>query len=310
MSRAILIACLLSCSLRAAAAGDSTQATLPQQEALAATATANPAVEPQLHIDLSAPLPQNGDAIPKQSPIRLNLPVDAAITIPATAWTLYAFGKVYAKPRIDSSVLANLTTDKIPSFDRWAVKHSDKAAKTSDLFFYGSMPYPLLLLADRDIRHDWARVYGLYWEAMAITGVLYTGTNFLVDRYRPETYDQTKDFGDRQSGNSKNSFFAGHPALVATATFFAASVYDEYHHDKKFKWVLYGVAAAATGATVYLRHQAGKHFPSDLLVGTIVGVGSGMLVPRLHRNKSARAHSWNISPSIGQGYGLAASWRF
>lgn len=293
MSRAIIfLGLLLASGLRATAADDSSRNSF-------------------VRVDLSAPLPQREATVPKPSPVRLNLPVDAAITIPATVWTLYAFGQVYSKPNIDSTVLANLSTESIPSFDRWAVKHSDKAAKTSDLFFYGSMPYPLLLLADRDIRHDWARVYGLYWEAMAVTGLLYTGTNFLVDRYRPEVYDQTKDFGERQSGNGKNSFFAGHPALVGTATFFAASIYDEYHHDKKFKWVLYGVAAAATGATVYLRHEAGKHFPSDLLIGTLVGVGSGMLVPRLHRNKAfTRGTSWHVSPSVGQGYGLAATLRF
>ncbi len=262
----------------------------------------------QLNAARSGPGPQEeGGGL---SPVRLNLPVDAAITLPATAWTLYAFPKIYSKPNIDSATLAGLSKNNIPAFDRWAVRHSDKADELSNYAFYGSVPYPFVLLADRAIRKDWARVYGLYWEAMAITGLLYTAGDYFVDRYRPEAYDQTKDFGERQSGNSKNAFFAGHVALVGTATFFAASIYDEYHPDRKLKWLFYGIATAATGTTIYLRHQAGKHFPSDLLVGTVVGLGSGMLVPRLHRNKAARAHSWNISPSIGQGYGLAATWRF
>jgi membrane-associated phospholipid phosphatase len=242
--------------------------------------------------------------------LRFNKIVDWSIIVPSAAWCAYAFPIIYSKPESDSAKIAGLTKDDIPSFDRWAVKHSDKADEISNIPFYASMPYPIVLLLDKDIRKDAGRVGGLYLEAMAITGVLYTGSNYVFNRYRPETYDDTKPFGERKSGNEKNAFFAGHVAVVATSTFFTASVYDIYHPTSKLKWGLYGVAVAATGATIYLRHIAGKHFPSDLLVGTIVGVGSGMLVPRLHRQKSSKATSWMIYPAAGQGYGLTALYRF
>jgi membrane-associated phospholipid phosphatase len=236
--------------------------------------------------------------------------LDLAITLPAAAFTLYAFPQIYSKPDIDSAVVAGLNKDDVPAFDRWAVKHSDRADEQSNILFYGSIPYPLVLLLDKDIRHDAGRVGGLYLEAMSITGLLYTGCDMIFDRYRPETYDVTKPFGERMSGNEKNAFFAGHVALVGTTTFFTASIYDMYHPTSKLKWVFYGVAAAATGATAYLRHEAGKHWPSDILVGAIVGVGSGMLVPRLHRNKPEKKHAWMVSPTVGRGYGVAAVWRF
>lgn len=245
-----------------------------------------------------------------ERPYKLNLLVDAAITIPATAWAVYAFPKIYSKPDIDSITVATLNKENIPAFDRWAVRHSDKADEQSNILFYASMPYPFVLLFDKEIRKDAATVGALYWEAMAVTGLLYTGGDYFIDRYRPETYDESKPFGERQSGNEKNSFFAGHVALVSTSTFFTASIYDQYHPTSKFKWVLYGAAIAATGTTIYLRHVAGKHFPSDLLVGTIIGVGSGMLVPRLHRNPAAKKHALTIMPTVGNGYGLAATYRF
>ena len=262
----------------------------------------------QARLNFSAPKPD--EDIARQPQYKLNLPVDAAIVIPATIWSIYAFPQIYSKPNIDSAVVANLNKEDIPAFDRWAVRSSDKASSHSDILFYGSMPYPFVLLLDKAIRKDAATVGALYWEAMAITGLLYTGGDYLVDRYRPETYDVSKEFGSRQSGNEKNSFFAGHVALVSTSTFFTASVYDQYHPTSKFKWVLYGVAAASTATTIYLRYRAGKHFPSDLLVGTIVGVSSGMLVPRLHRNKANKKNAWMIMPSVGDGYGLAATYRF
>jgi hypothetical protein len=266
-------------------------------------------LDKQKEIHLAPPPPDEDFARPAK-PYKLNLPVDAAIVVPSTIWSIYAFPKIYSKESIDSNIVKNLKKEDIPAFDRWAVRSSDKASMQSDYLFYSAMPYPFLLLADKAIRKDALTVGALYWEAMAITGLLYTGGDYFIDRYRPETYDVDKDFGARQSGNEKNSFFAGHVALVATSTFFTASIYDEYHPASKFKWVLYGVAVAATGTTAYLRHVAGKHFPSDILVGAIVGVGSGMLVPRLHRNRSGNKHALMVMPQVGQGYGLAATYRF
>lgn len=256
--------------------------------------------------------PRDTERIPAAPVLRFNPKVDFAIIIPATAWSLYAFPKIYDKPNLDTNTVKALSKDKVPSFDRWAVRSSDAADAASNIPFYASIPYPFILLADHDIRHDAGRVYGLYWEAMAITGLLYTGGDYFVDRYRPEVYDESKPVNYRTSGNGKNAFFAGHVALVATSTFFTASIYDIYHPASGLKWAFYGVAAAATGTTIYLRHVAGKHWPSDLLIGTVVGVGSGMLVPRLHRYKPGRVKrtSWMLSPAIGEGYGLAATWRF
>lgn len=240
----------------------------------------------------------------------IHLKVDLPIILPTVAWSIYALPKIYNKPNLDSAVVANLNKNNIPSFDRWAVRYSDKADMQSNYLFYASMPYPFLLLLDHDIRKDAAQVGTLYLEALGITGLLYTSGDYFIDRYRPETYDASKPFGDRLSGNEKNAFFAGHVALVGTCTFFAASVYDEYHPHKAFKWALYGFATAATATTIYLRHEAGKHFPSDLLVGTIVGVGSGMLVPRLHRYKPGKKQAWHFTPSAGQGMGMTAIYKF
>jgi hypothetical protein len=236
--------------------------------------------------------------------------VDFSIGVPATIWSLYAFTKIYDKPDIDTNTVKNLNRNNVPSFDRWAVRSSDAADAASNIPFYASIPYPLILLADKDIRHDAGRVYGLYWEAMSITGLLYTGGDYFVDRYRPEAYDESRPPDQRTSGNEKNAFFAGHVALVSTATFFTASVYDIYHPASKLKWALYGIATAATGTSIYLRYRAGKHWPSDLAIGTVLGVGCGMLVPRLHRNKPEKKHAWLFSPYTGPGYGVAAAWHF
>ncbi|RYZ21993.1 MAG: phosphatase PAP2 family protein, partial [Sphingobacteriales bacterium] len=236
-------------------------------------------------------------------------PVDGPVTGVGAAWSLYAFTRIYNKDTSTLAEIAALNKDDINGFDRWAAGMYDPdAAKTSDYLFYGSMPLPILLLIDKNIRKDAPAVGFLYLESMAITGLLYTGSTFLTNRYRPESYTTELPMAEKVDGGYRNSFFAGHVALVATSTFFCAKVYSDYHPDSKLKYALWGGAIAATGATAYLRHKAGKHFPTDIIVGTAVGTLSGILVPHLHKRKPGSEQAWMLSPTIGNGYGLAFTY--
>jgi membrane-associated phospholipid phosphatase len=248
------------------------------------------------------------DQVYKLKPI-----VDVPLTAVGAAWSLYAFTKIYSKPESSAEDIMALDKENINGFDRWAAGKTDPTASdNSDYLFYGAMPLPVLLLLDKKIRKDAPKIGFLYLESMAVTGLLYTGSTYFVDRYRPETYNANLPLSDRMNGNNRNSFIAGHPALVATSTFFIAKVYSDYHPESNWKWVFFGGAAAATGATAYLRHIAGKHFPSDLLIGTTVGTLSGILVPHFHKNKNYAKQAWNISPYMnyrGEGLGLSFTYK-
>jgi membrane-associated phospholipid phosphatase len=237
--------------------------------------------------------------------------VDIPVIVAGVAWSAFAFPKIYSKDPSTVEEILSLDKNDIPSFDRWAAGKSNKTAdNNSDYFLYGSTIVPFTLLFDKDIRQDAGRVGVLYLEAMSITGLLYSGSVYFVDRYRPETYNTSIPDEERLSGNNRNSFIGGHPATVATATFFTAKVYADYHPESSFKYVLYGVAVAATGTTVYLRHIAGKHFPSDLFIGTTVGTLSGILVPQLHKNKPVKERSLGLMPfSNGTIHGIAMTYK-
>ena len=130
------------------------------------------------------------------------------------------------------------------------------------------------------------KVAFLYLESMAVTGLLYTGSVYLADRYRPYAYNPNAPMSERTRGGAKNSFFAGHVALVGTSTFFIAKVLNDYHPDSKAKWLPFTLASVATGTTAYLRYRGGQHFLSDILIGTTVGTLSGILIPHVHKNKT------------------------
>jgi len=238
--------------------------------------------------------------------------VDIPVITVGCAWSAFAFPKIYSKEPSTEEEILNLDKSNIPSFDRWAAGKTNEAAdKNSDYLLYGSIPVPFALLLDKDIRHDAGRVGLMYLEAFAITGLIYSGSVYFVDRYRPATYNTSIPPADRTTGNNKDAFIAGHPATVATATFFTAKVYSDYHPESNFKYVLYGVAIAATGTTVYMRHIAGKHFPSDLFAGVAVGTLSGILVPHFHKNREVKNRNLGFMPfSNGTIHGIAMTYKF
>jgi membrane-associated phospholipid phosphatase len=231
-----------------------------------------------------------------------DLPLIAA----GTAFSLYGFSKIYNKDNSTDAQILALRQSNVSSFDKGALdNYSQKADKASDMFFYSSIPTPLLLMVfDKKIRKDAGKIALLYWETLAMTGIYYTGTPMLVDRYRPFAYNPNVPIEDRKSGNAKNSFIGGHPALVGTCTFFMAKIYSDYHPESNAKWVFYTIATGATTATALLRYKAGKHFPSDLLVGSIMGPLTGILVPHFHKNKLFKNKNLTVRPFTGESHGL------
>ena len=121
---------------------------------------------------------------------KLKPAVDVPLTAIGTGLSLLGFSKIYSKDASSEEDILALRKSDINSFDRRAAdNYSEKATKQSDMLFYGSMPLPLVLLLDKDIRKDAAKIGFLYLEALSITGVFYTGSNYFVNRYRPLAYN-------------------------------------------------------------------------------------------------------------------------
>jgi len=213
---------------------------------------------------------------------------DIPITAIGTGWSLYAFTEIYSKEESSEEKILSLNVNDIPSFDRHGASvYHPEADNVGNALFYGSMGLPIVLLFDKDIRRDAAKIAFLYLESMSVTGLLYTGSVYLADRYRPYAYNPEVPMDKRTRGGAKNSFYAGHVALVGTSTFFIAKVLTDYHPDWKAKWVPFTAAALATGTTGLMRYRGGQHFLSDILLGTTLGTLAGILVPEFHKNKNA-----------------------
>lgn len=253
---------------------------------------------------------QNTVKPPRYEVYHIKKGVDIPLAVGGIGWSLFAFTKIYNK---DTSTLAQvmaLNRNNVAAFNRSAIdNYSQKAFNASNMFFYGSMPLPLVLLLDQKMRKDALKLGFLYLEAMGITGFLYTGAVYFHDKYRPYAYNENTPMVRRLRGGAKNSFFAGHVALVGTSTFFMASAYADYHPDSKIKWLFYTLAAGATSATAYLRYKAGEHFPTDVLLGVGVGTLNGLLFPHFHKHKLIKNPNLSLIPVLGPSNGLGLVYK-
>jgi membrane-associated phospholipid phosphatase len=262
--------------------------------------------------ELERPLPiAVSDNIPPEHMYHVNNAVDMPIVLALGGTAIYALTIIYSKKNTPESVILNLNKNDVPSYDRWTAGwHDDNLDKISYYPFYGVMPLPLILLADKQIAQDKGRIGLMYLEAFAFEGILYTGSVYFADRFRPDVYDTNLPLSYRTNGNFRNSFFAGHVAVMALTTLFISKVYDDYHPYSNVKWVLYGSSAALTLGMAYLRLAAGKHFTSDILVGMAVGTACGLGVPIIHKNRDYKKQRWSLSPDIfDRGVGFSFNYR-
>jgi len=233
------------------------------------------------------------------SPYKIKPGLDIPLTIVFDAWSLYGMSVIYGRDAIPEAEILSLNRNNVNSFDRPIINNYSLSAKAaSDGFFYGSMPLPLILLLDKKIRKDGLKIGLLFLETMGTTGVIYTSSAMIANRYRPYAYNPDVPMDTRTRGGARNSFYAGHPSVVATSTFFMASIYTHYHPNMKGKWVLYTLAGAATATTGLLRLQAGQHFKTDVITGVITGTLVGIIVPRIHQNKKAEGAKLTLLPNF------------
>ena len=279
-----------------------------QEDSLKVIRTDTLAVRDTLARDSSV----NTNVEKKQQVYKLKAAVDIPLFVVGAGWSAYAFTEIYSKDRSTEEQILALDKNDINRFDRWAVRpYSEDVGTASDYIFYGSMALPLLFLSGKETRNDFFKLSFLYLEAMSVTGLLYTGSVYLTNRYRPYAYSDETEMSWRTRGGAKNSFYAGHVALVATSTFFMAKVYADYYPASKAKWMFYSVAGLATGTMAYLRHKGGFHFPSDILLGVAQGTLSGILVPHFHKNRLIKNPNVRIVPySNGESSGLAVTYKF
>ena len=219
------------------------------------------------------------------SPYGTRFAVDAPLTLGLAGLSATGLLLVQHKRVASEAELAALNRNEVPGIDRFSAGYySAHAQTTGDVLCYGTLALvPVLLAFEPNVHGRYGQVAGLYVETMTTTAAIFTLTVGVVYRYRPYLYGP--EGGSKRGGTiATDSFFGGHTAHAATATFFAVQVFHDFNPGSRAQPYVWGAAAAVPAVVAYFRIRAGKHFLTDNLAGYAVGATVGMVVPRLHRN--------------------------
>jgi membrane-associated phospholipid phosphatase len=234
----------------------------------------------------------NGRA--QQAPFALNASTEAWITgvsLPASGLGLLLDKRM--KP-LTQEEINQLNASDINGLDRFVTNNfSLQVAKRSDVVLWSTMGLGFASSFIAPALYNTSNTYG---NQVGTIGVMWFETNlvnFAITELAKTTFKRSRPFlyGGQAPNemlfdtDSRKSFFSGHASFTATNSFFVASVLTSYQKGNKWNPVVWGAASLPPLLVSIQRMRAGKHFPTDVLTGYIIGAACGILIPKLHEVK-------------------------
>ena len=185
--------------------------------------------------------------------------------------------------------VAILDFERVPRIDRFSLRNlSLDADEATDKLLLASFASPFFLLLDRPGRDNFDRMALIVFQGAMINSGLINLTKVLVRRPRPYTYNTDAPLDTKLKKSSRYSFFSGHSATTAYFAFTAAKLYNDLYPQSGARPYVWMGAALLPAAVSYGRMRAGRHFFTDVLVGTAVGTIIALTVPSLHKTDDGR----------------------
>lgn len=248
----------------------------------------------------------------EQKVYKVNRKLEIPITLALFGTSYLGFNYLAEKEGLSYNEAISLNPDDIWWFDRPATKQDASqrldAHNTSDVLLNSTVLLPIILGLDKDIRADWLDVLILYGESHAINSNFYILNSGAISRARPFNYNHEVAIEDKMANESRNSWFSGHVSTTASASFFMAKVYSDYHPELgNKKYWLFAAAAIPPSLVGYYRFKAMKHFPSDIITGFCAGAAAGILIPELHKKEKS---ALSFFPYAGKVNGIQIAYTF
>ena len=210
---------------------------------------------------------------------------ESMIIIPSLTISAYS---LYKANNLEVTNIDDLSTQDINRFDRSAVgNYSERASNISDYLLYACIISPFALNLNHQIPTNANIIIG---ESYLVTSSLVYFSKTTFQRKRPYVYNNNIPTQARQTKDSQYSFFSGHTALAFNGALLTAKIYDDFHPNKDNIYI-YPAALSVASAVGVLRYKAGKHFPSDIITGAIVGTVSAILITEVHKKGNSETET-------------------
>ncbi len=222
--------------------------------------------------------------------------------------------------------LNSLNVNDIPAYDRFATHYySPTADKTSDWLSYGGTLVPLGILgaaaySGKQSYGQAAGEAGILAEALLFNSAINLYTRSFRLHPRPFVYNVDAPQSEKLKNEAAGSFYSGHVSGAFLVAVFTAYTFQEKNPNSQWTPYIWGGGLALATTISGLRITAGKHYPSDIVVGALMGSLLGYAFPRLHavhnqKTSSQAVHNaqtlnWSLQPMVLDAPGLYWSCTF
>jgi membrane-associated phospholipid phosphatase len=160
------------------------------------------------------------------------------------------------------------------------------AASLSDKLVVLDVAMPVLLQMSDGFDTSMGNATLIYAEAQAFNQLASNTAKIIVRRPRPYTHSSdpgVQAFAAKQGSDAYASFYSAHASTAFTAALAGSILYSARTDELVARHTVWGVSFLLAGATAQLRVRAGRHYRTDIWLGTLSGLTAGLLVPALHR---------------------------
>jgi membrane-associated phospholipid phosphatase len=191
------------------------------------------------------------------------------------------------------------SASEVPRIDQVALgKHNQAVDSLSTATTLLAVAAPVVVDAlDVGFSRPLAEDMVVYAEVLTISGTATELAKYVVQRPRPYVYGSTSQ-SVIDASSSYVSFFSGHTTTTFAALTSLTMTVSLRHGPQAWLWVV----TALVGTSVAIeRVAAGQHFPTDVMMGAVVGVGTGLLIPWLHERGAAAMPAVSLAQVQGGG---------
>lgn len=226
---------------------------------------------------------------------QLSLPLDVTLTIAAAATSLYG-NYLYRQMDVPNEDEVKDPKDLLPWDKGFAGRYSEPAEKASNyLFVFGVAPWVFAGSAMHQGKAQWKDL-GALTLMLAQSLAIQNGVNVAVRTLqvwpRPYMYNAKGngvDPSEKEDGQNYGSFYSGHASTAFTFAVFASKTFSTFYPSSPYRGIVWATSMSLASMVGTLRVAAGKHYPTDVVVGALMGTGISLGVLKIHES-SKKTH--------------------
>ena len=224
-----------------------------------------------------------------KNPYQLQSPLDLSLSLGGVIVSGASYVLSGLVTPLTPNQLGALDVASLPAIDRsTAASWRPCISEVSDWFLLGTVLSPLSLLASQKVRKDFLTHALLGGETLFVNYGITQSAKIALLRNRPLTYLASTDphlLEIQQKRNARMSFFSGHASISASICWYTASVFETYYPHSPARPIVWVTAISLPAFIGWMRIRSGRHFPTDVITGYVVGACIGWLIPHLHKRK-------------------------